>query len=383
MKQEHIYLDSHATTRVDRDVLHCMMPYFTEHYGNGNHALGWKSDAAIENARVQVGQLIGAKPSEFIFTSGATEAINLGLLGLAKNNDSGRNHIISQKTEHAAVLQTLQQLEQEGYKITLLDVDPVGRIKLEDLKEAISENTFMVAIMLSNNEIGTIQPIHAIGEICKKWGSLFFCDLTQGVGWYNLNLQTLPIDLAAFSSHKIYGPRGAGALFGQKKLLKKLAPIMYGGGQEKGLRPGTVNLPAIVGFGKACEIAFQNAKNITPKIETLRNYFQDRLFSAIPGIRLNGCPENRHPGNLNISIDNVSGEELAGQLPQLIFSNSSACTNNKTSHVLAALPNKSALANEKSLRFGIGKYNTAEQIDLAAQKIINAAHILLQKKARI
>ncbi|MEL6483462.1 MAG: aminotransferase class V-fold PLP-dependent enzyme, partial [Bacteroidota bacterium] len=206
-----IYLDAHATTPVAPEVLAAMLPYFTEHYGNGNHKAGWKTTEALENARIQVSQLLEARPSEITFTSGATEAINLALLGLA-NANSGRNHIVTQRTEHMAVLNCVEQLKSKGFEVTLLDVDEVGRIRLEDLEAAVTENTLVVAIMLANNEIGTVQPIEAIGEICHKKGAKFFCDITQAVGWYPLKLRQSKIDLAALSAHKFYGPRGVGAL---------------------------------------------------------------------------------------------------------------------------------------------------------------------------
>ncbi len=372
MKTKHIYLDSHASTPVDQDVLSAMLPYFTEHYGNGNHKAGWKTSEALENARFQVSNFIGAKPSEITFTGGATEAINMALLGLAKANTSDRNHIITQRTEHKAVLQCVAHLKQQGYKVTMLDVDAVGRINIEDLKKSITNKTLVVAIMLINNEIGTVQPIEAIGELCKNNGAKYFCDITQGVGWYPIHLIKMNIDMAALAAHKFYGPRGVGALY-IKKTNPRIAtePILLGGGQENGLRPGTHNVPAIVGLGKACELLQQNGKETFAKIRDLRDYLKKQLFTSIDGIKLNGCPENRHPANLNISIPSISGERLKELLPNVMFSTSSACSSSspKPSHVISALGVNDEII-KSSFRLGINKYTTVEDINYVAQKII-------------
>jgi len=372
MNKKVIYLDSHASTPVDQDVLSVMLPYFTEHYGNGNHKAGWKTNSAVENARFQVSNLIGAKPSEITFTSGATEAINIALFGLLKSNASKRNHIITQKTEHPAILQSVNEIRRLGYKVTILNVDTVGRINTEDLKQAATEQTLVVAIMLANNEIGTVQPIKQIGEISKSVGAKFFCDITQGLGWYQLNMNTNYIDMASISAHKIYGPRGVGALFVRKKANIKLKPILFGGGQEKGIRPSTINTPAIVGFGKACDILNSESNRIFGHIKMLRDRMKNQLFSSIEGIKLNGCPENRHPGNLNISIPTISGEVLKGKLPNVMFSTTSACssTSTKPSRVIKAIQ-ANDLVLKNSFRIGIGKYNTIEEIDYVANKIID------------
>ena len=367
-----IYLDSHATTPVDPEVLKAMIPYFTEFYGNGNHKAGWKSDKALENARFQVADLINAKPSEIIFTSGATEAINMALLGLAKANTSERNHIITQTTEHKAVLESIEALKQNGYKITILKVDNVGRINLKELEELVTDKTLAVAIMLANNEIGTVQPVAEIGKICRNKGAKYFCDLTQGVGWHPIDMNKMNIDMAAMSAHKFYGPRGVGALFLKKSNPKTIIkPILFGGAQERGLRPGTNNIPAIVGLGKACEMINSNSHNIYDSIRKMRNRLEDQLFSSIKGIKLNGCPENRHPGNLNIAIPSISGEQLKEVLPNVMFSTTSACssTSSKPSHVISALDvSKEVL--KSSFRFGINKYNTIADIDLVGSNLI-------------
>jgi len=372
MKGQHIYLDSHATTAVDQDVLSTMLPYFTEYYGNGNHKAGRKTVSAIEKARFQVSNLIGARPTEIVFTSGATEAINMVLIGLAENNKTERNHIITQKTEHKAVLENIEVLKQRGYKVSILDVDSVGRTDLKQLESLINDKTLVVAIMLANNEIGTIQPIEKIGKLCKTFGAKFFSDITQGVGWHTIDVDKINIDLASMSSHKIYGPRGVGALFMRRKGVKvNISPILFGGGQERGFRPGTANLPGIIGFGKACELFQENQKEIYQHIKTLRDHLQNKIFNAIEGVKLNGCPENRHPGNLNIAIPNISGEELQEKLPNIMFSTGSACSSGsaKPSHVISALKVKDNILKD-SFRIGIGKHNTMKEINYVGDRII-------------
>ncbi len=379
MKSNTIYLDAQASTPVDLDVLNCMIPYFTEYYGNGNHKMGWKSNSAIENSRFQVANLICAKPTEITFTSGATESINIALLGLAKANKSSRNHIITQKTEHTAVLACVAQLKQQGYRVSYLDVDSVGRIDLNQLKNSMSRETLLVAIMFANNEIGTVQPIEEIGKICKKYEAKFFCDLTQGLGWDIINVNKLNIDLAAFSSHKIYGPRGVGGLYIKKMIPKtNIHPIIFGGGQEKHLRPGTINLPGVVGFGLACELLKSDTKN---NVSHLRDQLQTLLTTAIKGIKINGCTKNRHPGNLNLSIPMVTGEDLIGALPHIIFSTSSACSSgaNKPSHVISELKVSNEVLHS-SFRFGLSKYNTTEEITLVANQLIKTVNKLQQKR---
>ena len=360
MKDKIIYLDSHATTPVDQDALNTMLPYFNKYYGNGNHKMGWETNRAVENARFQVSNLIGAIPSEITFTSGSTEAINIGLLGLAKANKSNRNHIVTQKTEHKAVLECIQVLKNQGYKVTILDVDEVGRINLEDLKKSVTNSTLFVSIMLANNEIGTVQLINEIGEITKKHQATFFCDITQGIGWYPLNLKKMNIDFACISSHKIYGPKGVGALYIKRKRPKvQISPVLVGGGQEKGIRPGTLNVPAIVGLGKACEIFNESSENIFGHIKKMRDRLENLMVSSIEEIEINGCLENRHPANLNIMIPGVSGEELMGMLPNIIFSTQSACSSgsSKPSHVLSAITNDVKRV-ATSFRIGISKYTT-------------------------
>lgn len=380
-----VYLDSHATTPVDQDVLNSMLPYFTHKFANGNHKAGWETAAALEAARHQVASYLGARPSEITFTSGATESINLALLGLADSNPQSRRHIITQRTEHSAVLRCVDALGRKGFRVSMLEVDTVGRIDLNQLNDAISNDTLAVAIMLANNEIGTVQPVQQIGEICRKWNTKFFCDLTQGLGWHPIDVDSMHIDLAAISAHKIYGPRGVGALFSRRKGNKvSLNPICFGGGQERGLRPGTSNIPAAVGFGTAIDILANTAISDFKSIQKMRDQLEAQLFSTLEGIQLNGCPINRHPGNLNISIPGVSGEELIGALPNLIFSTGSACTSGSAqpSHVLSALRTDPSLRN-KAFRFGIGKYNTMEEIDYVGEAIVERVQALKARRKRI
>ena len=383
MKNKVIYLDSHATTPVDQDVLSVMLPYFTEHYGNGDHKAGLKANQALENARFQVSNLLGARPSEIIFTSGATESINIALLGLADANESKRKHIVTQKTEHSAVLQCIEALKQKGHSITMLDVDAVGRIDVNQLKQVITEETLVVAIMLANNEIGTVQPIEEIGRICHAVGAKFFCDITQGIGWHPIDVDKMKIDLASMSSHKIYGPRGVGALFVRRLHPKvNINPILFGGGQEKGFRPGTSNIPGIVGFGKACELQNSHSEENYNTIRIMRDRLQELIFTSIKGVKLNGCPINRHPGNLNVAIPNVTGEEIIGVLPNIMLSTSSACASGsaKPSHVLSALGINATLL-KGSFRFGVNKYNTVSEIDYVGAKIIEIATKTRKKSA--
>lgn len=379
-KAKTIYLDSHATTPVDKDVLSAMLPFFTEHYGNGNHRAGWETAAAMEKARGQVANLLLARPTEIIFTSGATEAINIGLLGLTNSNQSKRKHIITQRTEHSAVLQCIETLQQKGHRVTILNVDAFGRIDLDELEQTITKETLVVAIMLANNEIGTTQPVRAIGEICRRYGAKFFCDLTQGIGWNTIDVDEMNIDLASMSSHKIYGPRGAGALFVRRNPKINIDPIMYGGGQERGLRPGTSNIPGIVGFGKACELQQIDTAKTWDKIRHMRNRLQHIIFSKISGVTLNGCPDDRHPGNLNMTFKNINGEDLIGALPNIIFSTSSACTSGSTkpSHVIAAL-SKNGRKLEGALRFGLNKYNTIAEIDFVGNQIVEVARKIMRE----
>lgn len=370
-----IYLDAHASTPVDARVIDAMLPYYTRYFGNGNHRNGWQANQALENARLKVAELIGAYPGNIVFTSGATEAINIGLSGLAKLYPD-KKHIITQPTEHTAVLKTIACLENQGYAITFLPVDVYGIIDIHALEKAITPNTLCVAIMLANNEIGSIQPIEAIGKICKATDTKFFCDITQGAGWYPVDVDMQHIDIAVFSSHKIYGPKGNGALY-YKNGVGDLPALLHGGGQEKGVRSGTVNVPGVVGFAKACEIMMEQRESITDHLLILRDRLWQLLSSSLDEITINGSMEHRHPGNLNLRIKGVSSESLIGKMQNIMLSNSSACSSGSTkpSHVLTSIQLSDEQARE-CVRIGIGKYNTIEEIEIVARKIIKEVNKL-------
>jgi len=382
-KTSPIYLDCHATTPVDAAVLAQFLPYFVDHFGNAasrSHRYGWVADSAIETARARVAGFIGARPPEVVFTSGATEAINLALFGLARDPAAERNHIVTQVTEHAAVLECVSELERRGFRVTRLGVDGVGRIDLEELRSVVDHRTLTVAIMAANNEIGTTQPTSEIGAICRKAGALFFCDLTQGLGWQDVDLARDGIDLASMSSHKIYGPKGVGALFVRRTKRDRLRSHLFGGHQERGMRPGTSNVPGIVGFGAAFELMEQDGHEIKHRVRGLRDGLQNRLFEELEGLTLNGCPKQRHPGNLNIAIAGVQGDDLLGALPEVAFSAGSACmsASTKYSHVIAALSTEKARL-EGSIRFGVGKHNTQEEIDHVADRLIEIVRHLRKR----
>ena len=370
-----IYLDAHAGTPVDANVIDAMMPYFTHYFGSGNHRNGWQASQALEIARLEVAQLIGAYPGNILFTSGATEAINIGLIGLAKLYPE-KKHIITQPTEHAAVLAVIKFLEKQGYSISYVPVDSYGIIDTEVLEKSITPNTLCVAIMLANNEIGSVQPIEAIGKICKAADIKFFCDITQGAGWYPVNVDLQNIDLAVFSAHKIYGPKGIGALY-YRGTIGSLQPVLHGGGQEKGVRPGTVNIPGAVGFAEACALVKEQRTSITDHLLRLRNHLWHLLSTSLEEISVNGSMEHRHPGNLNVRIKGISSESLIGKLQNIMLSNSSACSsgNTKASHVLTSLQLTEEQAKE-CVRIGIGKYNTLEEIEFTASKIIETVNKL-------
>lgn len=370
-----IYLDAHASTPVDAKVIEAMMPYFTHCFGNGNHRHGWQSAQALETARLEVAQLIGAYPGNILFTSGATEAINIGLIGLTRLYPE-KKHIITQPTEHAAVLQTVKFLEKQGYTISYLPVNAFGIIDIEVLKKTIAPNTLCVAIMLANSEIGSVQPIEAIGETCKATGTKFFCDITQGAGWYPVDVGAQNMDMAVLSAHKIYGPKGIGALY-YGNGMGSLPPLLHGGGQEKGIRPGTVNIPGAVGFAMACTLMKEQRTSITDHLLHLRNRLWHLLSSSLEEITVNGSMEHRHPGNLNVRIKGVNSESLIGKLQNIMLSNSSACSSgsSKPSHVLTSLQLTEVQAKE-CVRIGIGKYNTLEEIEFAAGKIIETVNKL-------
>lgn len=367
-----IYLDYNATTPVDPNVLESMLPYFTEQFGNAssiNHAYGWDAEEAVMIARERLARLIGAKPTEICFTSGATEAVNLALLGACKANADKGNHLITCATEHKAVLDTCRELESRGFDVTHLAVDDSGAINIEGLKEAITDRTILVSLMHANNEIGVLHPLKEIAAITRKKGVLLMTDATQAVGKIPFDVEHLDVDLAAFSAHKLYGPKGVGALYVRKNPKASLSPLLFGGGQEKGLRPGTQNVPGIVGFGKACEICSKEMKDESQRLGALRDYLEDEL-SKMDDVRINGQGTPRLPHTTNVSFEHIDGSKLIRSLKNLAVSQGSACTSAtvEPSHVLKSLGYSDELALS-SIRIGLGRFTTEEEIEIAIETI--------------
>jgi len=377
-----IYMDYNATTPMDSRVLEAMMPYFTEKFGNAasrNHAYGWEAEEAVEKAREQVAKAIGADAKEIIFTSGATESDNIALKGAVEMYAEKGNHIITMLTEHKAVLDTCRRLEREGKAtVTYLAPKPDGIVDLEQLEAAITDKTIMVAIMMANNEIGVIQPMAQIGEICRKHGVLFFTDAVQAVGKVPVDVNAMKIDVLAISGHKVYGPKGIGALYVRRKNPRvKLAGIIDGGGQERGMRSGTLNVPGIVGLGKALELAIEELPSEMKRLTYLRDKLKDGVMSQLEDCYINGSMESRLPGNLNISYAYVEGEGLLMGLKGLAVSSGSACTSAslEPSHVLKALGVGDELAHS-SIRYGFGRFTTEEEVDYAIQITVEAVNRL-------
>jgi cysteine desulfurase len=371
-----IFLDNHSTTPMDPRVLETMLPYFVEKFGNAasrNHAFGWEAEEAVENARKQIAKLIHADSKEIVFTSGATESDNLALKGVIEMYHEKGNHIITSATEHRAVLDTAKALEAKGKAtVTYLSVDKHGMVNPEDVRKAITDKTVLISIMLANNEIGTINPVKEIGKIAKEKGILFHCDATQGVGKIPVNVQEMGIDLMSFSAHKIYGPKGVGALYVRKKAPRvRIASQMDGGGHERGMRSGTLAVPLIGGFGKACEICEQEMEAEGRKLAAMRDRLQTGIMTALEETYLNGHPTQRLPHNLNISFAYVEGESLLMGLKEIALSSGSACTSAtlEPSYVLRALGVGSDLAHS-SIRFGLGRFNTNEQVDYTIKRMI-------------
>lgn len=371
-----IFLDNHSTTPMDPRVLETMLPYFVEKFGNAasrNHAFGWEAEEAVELARKQIAKLIKADSKEIIFTSGATESDNLALKGALEMYKEKGTHIITSSTEHRAVLDTAKSLEAKGLAtVTYLPVDKEGRVNPEDIRAAITPKTILISVMLANNEIGTINPIQAIGKLAKEKGILFHCDATQGVGKVPVDVQAMGIDLMSFSAHKIYGPKGVGALYVRKKNPRvRIAAQMDGGGHERGMRSGTLPVPLIVGFGKACELCELEMPTESTRIANMRDRLQAGIMAALEESYLNGHPTERVPGNLNISFAYVEGESLLMGMKDIALSSGSACTSAtlEPSYVLRALGVGVELAHS-SIRFGLGRFNTDEEIDYTIKKVI-------------
>jgi cysteine desulfurase len=371
-----IYMDNHATSPLDPRVLEAMMPYLTGIFGNAasrNHSFGWEAEAAVETAREQVAKLIGATAKEIIFTSGATESNNLALKGIAEMYRERGNHIITQVTEHKAVLDTCKRLEKSGYRVTYLPVKADGLIDLEDLKRAFDEKTILVSIMFANNEIGVVQPVTEIGKLCRERNVIFHTDGVQAVGKIPVDVNSMNIDVLSLTAHKIYGPKGVGALYVRRRNPRvQISEQINGGGHERGMRSGTLNVPGIVGLGKACELAGQEMAEEGERLRKLRDKLKAKLEGSLDYIHVNGSMEHRLPNNLNISFVYVEGESLLMGINDVAVSSGSACTSAtlEPSYVLKALGLGDDVAHS-SIRFGLGRFNTEAEVDYVADKVID------------
>ena len=372
-----IYMDNAATTPCDPRVVEAMLPFFTQSFGNAasrSHSFGWTAEEAVEYAREQVAKVIGAKSEkEIVFTSGATEADNLAIKGVAEFYKSKGDHIITCKTEHKAVLDTCKRLERVGYKVTYLEPAKDGRVSADDVRAAITDKTILVSLMLANNEIGSVHPIAEIGKVTREKGILLHCDAVQGVGKMAFDVEAMNVDLASISAHKMYDPKGVGALYVRRnKPRVRIVAEMDGGGHERGMRSGTLNVPSIVGFGKACEIATKEWQTDAAYAFGLRERLRKQLFSQLDEVYLNGAEDpNRLPGNLNVSFNFVEGEAMIMAIKDVAVSSGSACTSAslEPSYVLRALGVGEELAHS-SIRFGLGKYNTEEEVDYVADLVV-------------
>lgn len=391
-----VYMDSHATTPVDPRVLEAMLPYFTRIFGNAasrTHVFGWEAEAAVEEARHQIAQAINARDKEIIFTSGATESDNLAVLGVARLYREKGRHVVTASTEHHAVLDACKALEREGFEVTWLAPDRTGRIAPEQVRQALTDRTILVSLMLANNEIGTIHPVAEIGAVCRERGVVFHTDAVQGFGKIPFDVEAMRIDLASITAHKLYGPKGTGALYVRSKGPRvRLAPLFYGGGHERGLRSGTLNVPGIVGFGRAAEIAIGQRETEARRLRLLRRRLGEGIRARVEDASVNGAPlppldergdlapgqeERRLPGNLNLSFAGVEGEALLMGLKDLAVSSGSACTSAsiEPSHVLKAIGVSDDLAHA-SIRFGLGRFSTEEEVDFAVGTVEKAVHRL-------
>src|SRR6201987_2180891 len=376
-----IYFDNHATTQVDPRVVDAMLPYFTDKCGNAasrNHEYGWKAEEAVENARGQIAKLINASPKEIVFTSGATESTNLAIKGVAEMYREKGNHIITQVTEHKATLDTCKRLEKYGYEVTYLPVEKDGRINLDDLRRAIIPKTIPISIMYANNEIGVVQPIAEIGKIAKEKGVFFHVDAVQAVGKIPVDVQKDGIDLMSITGHKIYGPKGVGALYVRRRNPRvQLTAQMDGGGHERGMRSGTLNTAGIVGFGEAAAICQREMAEESKRLAHLRDKLKNKLEAELDEVFINGTMDSRLPNNLNMSFAYVEGESLLMGINDIAVSSGSACTSAtlEPSYVLKALGVGDDLAHT-SIRFGLGRFNTEEQVDYVAGRVIETVRKL-------
>lgn len=371
-------MDHHSTTPVDERVLTAMLPFFLQEFGNASsrtHPYGWRAAEAVEHARGQVAALVGAETKEVVFTSGATESINVALIGAARNFRGKKDHVVTCVTEHSATLDTCKYLQSDGIRVTYLPVQPDGTLDLELLRAAVDDGTFLISLMHANNEVGTVHPVEKVGEIAEAAGVLFHVDAAQSCGRIALKILAANIDLLSISAHKLYGPKGVGALVVRRRTPRmRIAPLHHGGGHERGIRPGTLNVPGIVGLGAACDIALREMEGEALRLRALRDRLLGKLQAQIDGVSVNGTMENRLPNNLNVSFAGVEGESLIVALRDVAaVSSGSACTSAKQepSHVLAAMGISKELVHS-SIRFGLGRANTPEQVDLVAEQVAGA-----------
>ena len=371
-----IYMDNHATTPMDPRVLDAMLPYFGKIFGNAasrNHQFGWEAEQAVDKAREQIAKLIGCTPKEIIFTSGATESNNLAIKGIAEMYKERGNHIITQVTEHKAVLDTCKKLERQGFEVTYLPVETDGLVSVEKLKVAMTEKTILVTIMFANNEIGVIQPVEEIGKLCHEKGVIFHTDAVQAVGKIPVNVQAMNIDVLSLTAHKIYGPKGVGALYVRRRNPRvQITEQINGGGHERGMRSGTLNVPGIVGLGAACEIAGAEMVEETARLKGLRDYLEQKFEGALDYVHVNGNMDHHLPGNLNMSFVHVEGESLLMGINDIAVSSGSACTSAtlEPSYVLKALGLGDDVAHS-SIRFGLGRFNNKAEVDYVSDKVID------------
>lgn len=377
-----IYLDYQATTPVDPRVLEAMLPYFNQEFGNAasrNHAFGWSAEKAVNEARATIAGVIGASEKEIVFTSGSTEAINLAMKGAAEMYGKKGRHIITDLTEHKAVLDTAKHLEKEGFEVTYLRPDKTGRVTVESVRDAMRDDTILVTVMWANNEVGTVNPIREIGALCRERGALFFTDATQAVGKIPVDVEADNIDMLCLSAHKIYGPKGVGAIYVRRRKPRvRLVAQIDGGGHERGMRSGTLNVPGIVGLAEACRLCGEELEAEMERATRLRDRLEEKI-GALEFVHFNGNREHRLPGCLNLSFPYVEGESLLMGINDIAVSSGSACTSAslEPSHVLRAMDVGDDLAHS-SIRFGIGRFTTEEEVDYAAAKVVDAATRLLE-----
>jgi cysteine desulfurase len=375
-----IYMDNHATTPVDPRVVEAMLPYFTEVFGNAasrSHAFGWTAEKAVEKARDQVGALMGASGKEIVWTSGATESDNLAIKGAAEFHKDRGNHIITAQTEHKAVLDSCKRLEKEGFEVTYLPVEQDGRVSPAAVKAAMTDKTILVSIMLANNEIGTVNPVEEIGAVVKEKGALFHIDAVQGVGKIPFDVNRARADLVSVSAHKMYGPKGIGALYVRRKPRVRITAQIDGGGHERGMRSGTLNVPAIVGFGKAAELCATEMASEAKRLFALRERLREGIQSQVTDTFVNGSLEHRLPGSLNISFAYVEGEAMLMGLKDVAVSSGSACTSAslEPSYVLRAVGVQEEMAHT-SIRFGLGRFNSEEEVDYVIKLVVGKVNKL-------